>query len=135
VQALQTSYPSLRIGHVTVPLRRAPVGLIATFRQTLQGPHIEHRRNAVREWFNNQLRIRFAASGLLFDLADLESQTAHGQRVYSVARGQHVPSLAGEWTDDGGHLNGAGRKMAAEAFLQYLNTNQNGVTSIKGRAA
>jgi hypothetical protein len=135
VQVLQANYPLLRIGHVTVPLRRAPGGLIATLRQSLQGPHIEHRRNAVREWFNTQLRTRFAASGLLFDLAAIESQTAQGQRVYSVARGQRVPSLAGEWTDDGGHLNVAGRRMAAEAFLKYLGAIQDDVTSIKGRAA
>jgi hypothetical protein len=135
VQTLLVNYPLLRIGHATVPLRRAPSGFIATLRQSLQGPHIEHRRNAVREWFNNQLRARFATSGLLFDLAAIESQNARGQRVYSVARGQRVPSLADEWTDDGGHLNAAGRRMVAEAFLQYLSAIQNDAMSIKGRAA
>jgi hypothetical protein len=135
VQVLQANFPWLRIGHVTVPLRRAPAGLIATLRQSLQGPHMEHRRNSVREWFNNQLRTRFAASGLLFDLAAIESQTGQGHRAYSAARGQRVPSLAGEWTDDGGHLNIAGRRMTAEAFLQYLSAIPGGAMSIKGRAA
>ena len=35
-----------------------------------------------------------------------------------------VPSLAREWTYDGGHLNDRGRTMAAAAFLEFLQTLQ-----------
>jgi len=120
VERLGAGFSAVKVGHVTVPLRAAPSGMLARARQAIQGPHVEHRRNTVRCWFNEQLRQKYGASGLLFDLAAAESRQRNGRTAFSIAGGQSVHSLAREWTDDGGHLNADGRKMAAQAFLNYL---------------
>ena len=102
-------------------------GISGTMRRTLANSlgrrHTAIVGNRARDWFNRQLRERFAGHGL-FDLAALESRRANGKPCELIDAGTRVPSLAREWTYDGGHLNDRGRTMAAAAFLQFLQTLQ-----------
>ena len=56
----------------------------------------------------------------MFDLAAYESTGPDGGRAGVMRDGQAIPALAPGWTDDGGHLNAAGRQRIAEQFLAFL---------------
>lgn len=122
IRELQQRFPQLLLGHVTVPLRCPPGSWLAQARQLVQGPHREHECNRARSWFSEQLRATYGASGLVFDLADVESTRADGKRCGRRIGADFVPALAPDYTHDGGHLNAQGRRIAAGAFLRYLNS-------------
>lgn len=129
IEELSTVHPRVHLVHCTVPLRSLPEGPYAWLRRAL-GHRLGHRHPAIaanraRDWFNRQLRERFGGSShRLFDLAALESRRANGKPCELIDAGTRVPSLAREWTYDGGHLNEQGRTMAAAAFLEFLQTLQ-----------
>jgi hypothetical protein len=116
---LQKKLPSLKLGHVTIPLC-APPAPLARFANgvLLRRKHPEHARNAARERFNGRLRAQFC--GEVFDLAEVESRGMRGAPRTWRQDGVSVPALAREFTEDGGHLNFAGRRAAAQAFNNYL---------------
>lgn len=111
--ALARSLPQIRFAHCTVPLRAVQPAWRASLGRVLgrSDPEVEHNR--AREQFNQRLR-ETAPPGTLFDLAALESGAPAGP---STAGGR---ALRGDWTNDGGHLNARGRKIAARAFVQFL---------------
>jgi hypothetical protein len=124
IEELSTVHPRVHLIHCTVPLRSLPEGLYAWLRrkmgQTMGKRHPAIAANRARDWFNRQLRERFGDGHRLFDLAALESRRANGKPCELIDAGTRVPSLAREWTYDGGHLNDRGRTMAAAAFLEFL---------------
>jgi hypothetical protein len=105
-------------------LRSLPEGPYAWLRRALGHRHPAIAANRARDWFNRKLRERFGPGHRLFDLAALESRRANGKPCELIDAGTPVPSLAREWTYDGGHLNDRGRTMAAAAFLEFLQTLQ-----------
>jgi hypothetical protein len=128
IEELSTVHPAVHLVHCTVPLRSLPMSPYAWLRLTL-GKSLGRRHPAIganraRDWFNRQLRQRFGDGHGLFDLAALESRRANGKPCELIDAGTRVPSLAREWTYDGGHLNERGRTMAAAAFLEFLQTLQ-----------
>jgi hypothetical protein len=124
IEDLSTVHPSVHLIHCTVPLRTLPEGPYAWLRRALGHRHPAIAANRARDWFNRQLRQRFGGDHRLFDLAALESRRANGKPCELIDAGTRVPSLAREWTYDGGHLNDRGRTMAAAAFLEFLQTLQ-----------
>ncbi|MET0532697.1 MAG: hypothetical protein ABW171_00595 [Steroidobacter sp.] len=124
IEQLSTVLPSIRLVHCTVPLRSLPEGPYAWLRRALGHRHPTIVGNRARDWFNRQLREHFGAGRELFDLAALQSQRADGKVCELNDNGARVPSLAREWTYDGGHFNERGRTMAAAAFLEFLQTLQ-----------
>ena len=120
IGALQSRYPSLLFGHVTVPLRVAPNGWRYALQRPIRGIAPEVRRNAARESFNTLLRAEYEGSGLLFDLARVESRNAKGSVVDSPHEGTKVLALAKDWSNDGGHLNAPGRKFVGRSFVDYV---------------
>lgn len=123
IEQLSTAHREMRLVHSTVPLRSLPGGPYAWLRRTLGHRHPAIAGNRARDWFNRQLRQRFDGHEL-FDLAALQSRRADGSHCELSDGGERVPSLAPEWTYDGGHLNERGRTMAATAFLKFLQTLQ-----------
>jgi hypothetical protein len=124
IEQLSTAHPSVRLVHCTVPLRTLPEGPYAWLRRALGHRHAAIAGNRARDWFNQRLRERFGGGHRLFDLAALESRRPDGRPCELIDAGTRVPSLAREWTYDGGHLNERGRTMAAAAFLEFLQTLQ-----------
>jgi hypothetical protein len=120
MEVLQSRYPRLLFGHVTVPLRVAPHGWRYALQRPIRGVAPEVRRNAARDAFNALLRDAYERSGLLFDLANVESCDARGAAVVSLHGNVKVPALAKEWSDDGGHLNARGRKVVGRSFIDFL---------------
>ena len=119
LERLAESHPRIRFAHVTVPLVRRPGDLRSTLRR-LAGLEVwEDAANARRNAFNRML-LRDGGATPVFDLAAVESVGPDGVRAVFEAGGQEQWSLHPAWTDDGGHLNAAGRRMAAAAAARFL---------------
>lgn len=76
--------------------------------------------NVARTKFNNLIRARYSSTGQLWDIAAVESTRPDGSRVRGVSSGQPYEALYSGYTDDGGHLNAAGSKVAAAALLRLI---------------
>ena len=123
VESVRAADPGLAIVHVTLPLT-ADRGTVFHLRTLVRGNGARSDRalNAIRHRYNELLRTTYGERDAIFDLAALESTTASGEQTSVKYAGERVPVLAREWTNDGGHLNEAGRRRAAEAFLATLAT-------------
>jgi hypothetical protein len=115
---IKTKYPLLVIVHITVPLT-ADDASVKTWVKTVLGRPTSRDINLKRNQFNALLREYYSAEPI-FDLAQVESTYADGSRSYVMSRGQKIYTLAPEFTTDGGHLNQAGRRVAAQQLLQVL---------------
>lgn len=124
IEQLSTDHPGVQLVHCTVPLRSLPEGPYAWLRRALGHRHPHIIGNRARDWFNQRLRARFGGRAELFDLAAVQSRRSDGRMSELDDGGTRVPSLAREWTYDGGHFNEPGRTMAAAAFLEFLQTLQ-----------
>jgi hypothetical protein len=122
MNALRTEFPTLAIGHMTIPLRCPPTGWLAGLHEMLRRVHVEHACNRARAWFNAQLRNTHGPAGLLLDLAEVEFRRTDGRHHGRQDGAEWVPALAPEYTKDGGHLNVRGRRIAVRAFLEFLHT-------------
>ncbi len=109
IDRLQRHRPDLLMAHVTMPLRAVPGGVVTTARRLLGQRHPQIAANAARDAFNARLRARYGPTSPLFDLAAIQS----GGR-------SAAPALLSRYTDDGGHLNEAGRRDVAREFLDFL---------------
>lgn len=117
LRGLSARFPRTRFLPVTAPLtcpgRR---GLFGRLIARLPG---RGDANPERARFNERLREDFMGEGPLFDLALAESTAPDGTRAVSP-RDATVPILYPGYTDDGGHLNGAGRAAVALSLLLLL---------------
>jgi hypothetical protein len=105
----------------TVPLTHAEGGVGVVVRELLGRPNTHKARNLARQAFNDRLRTRWTASPL-FDLAAAESTRPDGTRETTTYRGRRAENLVAAYADDGRHLNAAGRRPVAAAFLHTLAT-------------
>jgi hypothetical protein len=118
VRALQARHPELTFVHVTSPLTTVETGPKLLVKRMLGKPS-SRDVNRKRNEFNAMLRREFQGEPI-FDLARVESSRPDGSRAQFVAGGDTVYTLAPELTDDGGHLNAAGRRAAAMELLSVL---------------
>lgn len=119
VDALRERNPGLTIVHVTLPLREDP-GVLAYWKARLRGNPSEREVNLIRQRYNELMRTTYGGREPVFDLAGLEAAGPSGELSTVTFQGEEVPALAPDWTYDGGHLNEAGRRRIAEAFLVTL---------------
>jgi hypothetical protein len=118
VETIRTKHPDATIVHVTMPLTAdAP---LRNWVNTLRGRPNRRTWNGVRSRYNDLLRSAYGGREPVFDLARIEATRSDGTEEYALVDGQKVYALADEWTSDGGHLNEAGRKLAAAHFLATL---------------
>ena len=104
---LQRQRPDVTLVHVTVPLVRVRTGPKAWLQRVLGRTSPRVADNARREMFNDLLRGEYAGRQPLFNLADRESAGT-------------PRALRADFTDDGGHLNDAGRRDVALGLLECL---------------
>jgi len=106
LDGLQRDYPDVRFVHTTVPLTAAPSGIKQHLKVLVRGDD-----NEARERYNDLVRGAYADDDL-FDIAAVESTTADGTRMSTLAPG---------WADaDREHLNAAGSAVLAARFLDLL---------------
>jgi len=115
---VKARYPSLIIVPVTVPLM-ADDASVKTWVKTMIGRPTSRDVNLKRNQFNVLLRDYYSSEPI-FDLARVESTNPDGSQSYVMSRGRKIYTLAPGLTTDGGHLNQAGRRAAAQQLLQVL---------------
>lgn len=116
---LARRHPGTAFVHVTAPLRHTPGGLGVLARERLGRPNRVKLANMKRNRFNDLMRRARASTGV-FDLAAIQSLHADGRRESFRKDGATYQSLVGAYTDDGGHLNAAGRLVAAREMVRCL---------------
>lgn len=119
VQALS---PGTTFVHVTAPLQTVEGGLRGSLKRLLGRPPWGTQHNARREEYNELLRAAYAGKAPLFDLARVESTLPDGGTETSPWNGRQVRALVPGFTDDGGHLNQAGRLRAAQELARVIAT-------------
>jgi hypothetical protein len=116
MESLKKRYPRVKFVHVTVPLT-TPTPAFKALVKRLMG---KEENNVNRNRFNDLLRREYEGREPVFDLARVESTYPDGRRA-TFARGKITySSMVPDYTDDGGHLNKKGRKIAARELLIFL---------------
>lgn len=128
LDALRHEHPEIRFAHVTVPLMTRPTDLKSTVRRLLGKEVWDDAANAKRAEFNRRVRETFAADPV-FDLAQVESTGPDGAPVTFSVNGHVYPSLFPGYTEDGGHLNEAGQRVAGTAAVRFM------ASALQGRSA
>ncbi len=119
VTRLRLARPGIVVVHTTPPLRARPNDLRARVARAVG--------RLVPEDAANRRRLELA-EGLLrafprdpfFDLSRVESTRPDGSRELFLVDGRMVPMLWPGYTTDGAHLNAAGRRAAARAFVRAV---------------
>jgi hypothetical protein len=135
VADLAARNPGTTFVHVTVPLTTTQGGPKALAKRLLGKAPGGVAENARREEFNALLREAFLGREPVFDLALVESTRPDGGRAVVVWNGRAIPVLAEVYSEDGGHLNQAGRLRAAREFLAVLGRLPATSAGAIGRAA
>ena len=124
VENLKSKYPKTTFAHITMPLVAKQEGIkiwAKNMAKRILGRPIRNLTlNAKRGEFNEMLIREYEKNDPIFDLAKIESTTSNGQRVIDYNDGLKFYSLSPSYTDDGGHLNGIGRKIVAQEFVRFL---------------
>jgi hypothetical protein len=118
VREMRSRNPMLTFVHVTAPLTTLEAGPRYLVKRVLGKPTTRDA-NTKRNAFNEMLRKEYAGEPI-FDLARVESTRPDGTRSFFTANGDTVYTLSPEFTEDGGHLNAAGRRAAALEFAAVL---------------
>ncbi|MCL2627045.1 MAG: hypothetical protein FWD46_09595, partial [Cystobacterineae bacterium] len=119
-QRLRAQFPKLVLAHVTAPLTTVERGAKSWLKKALGKTLGGILENQKREAFNQKLRETYADKEPLFDLALAESTYPDGTRESFEYEGSQIPALVAGMSDDGGHLNAAGRAHVASAFGHFL---------------
>jgi hypothetical protein len=116
---LKRRHAEIMFVHVTVPLRTVEGGPGVWLREALGRRNRAKHANARRSEFNALLRSRYPGEPV-FDLAAIEAARPDGGREAFRLAGRTYDALVPHYTDDGGHLNEAGRARAAAGLLRTL---------------
>lgn len=116
MNSLRERYPRVKFVHVTVPLT-TPTPMLKAFIKRLLG---KGENNINRNRFNDLLRKEYEGREPLFDLAKFESTYPDGRRSTFVRGNTTYYSIVPAFSDDGGHLNEAGRRVIAQELLIFL---------------
>jgi hypothetical protein len=120
IDELRVKNPRTTFVHVTLPLTTVQHGPKAWVKRLLGRAPYGTVENVKREQYNALLRRTYAGREPIFDLARVESIGADGTQATVEWDGVVAPAMAPEYTDDGGHLNHAGRLRAAREFVRVL---------------
>lgn len=122
LERLRTRHPHTAFVPVTAPLKRIDSGPKVVVMRLFGRPPAGVAENAKRDEFNALLRQEYLGKLTIFDLARAESTGPDGREVSFEWQGRTVPALDAAYTDDGGHLNAAGRLHAAREMVRVLSS-------------
>jgi hypothetical protein len=118
---LEGKHPKTTFVHVTAPLTCTKETFKTWIKKMIGKKEIwEYDDNIARNQFNNLLRKEYQGKEPIFDLADVESTYPDGTRQTFSKDGNTYYSLVPNYTNDGGHLNELGRRIAAGHLLLLL---------------
>jgi hypothetical protein len=119
VDSLRKKAPHVTFVHVTVPLTVRTAGWKKILKRVLGREETSDIENGKRNEFNEMLRRQYSGEPV-FDLAAIESTYPDGARENFSVNGKPVYTLIRGFTDDGAHLNKAGRDVAARELVHLL---------------
>ena len=119
IAALRAKNPGLTVVHFTMPLVTGE-STLHYWKLKLRRYSTERDRNIIRNRYNELLRQAYGGREPIFDIAEIESTHADGSRSFLKRLGKVVYVMSREYTDDGGHLNEAARRLVAEQLLVFL---------------
>lgn len=120
---LKKRYAKTTFAHCTVPLLRKEEFSLKTWVKQFMGKEggfFDNRHNRARNEFNELLMNEYQGNEPVFDLAGVTSTHPDGSRETFTMGSRKYFALVPGYTDDGGHLNLTGRKIAAERLLVFL---------------
>ena len=120
IAELQAKNPRTTFVHVTLPLTTIQTGPKALVKRLLGRAPYGTIENVRRAEYNSLLRRSYGGREPIFDIARIESTAPDGTVASVTWNGSTVPAMAAAYSDDGGHLNAAGRARAAREFLAVL---------------
>jgi hypothetical protein len=120
IDELRVKNPRTTFVHVTLPLTTVQTGPKAWVKRLLGRAPNGTLDNVKRDQYNTLLRRAYAGREPIFDLARIESVAPDGTQATVQWDGTQAPAMVPAYTDDGGHLNHAGRLRAAEEFVRVL---------------
>jgi len=120
IEGLKKRHPTTTFVHVTVPLTTIQAGIKAWIKKIIGRPIDGYADNMKRDQLNNLIIKEYQGKDAIFDLAKTESTLPDGTRSSFVTGGKTFYSLVPQYTTDGGHLNGRGRRIVAEQLLILL---------------
>lgn len=120
LRRLGEAHPGIAFVHVTVPLTTVQGGPRAFVKRLLGRAPWGLAENARREEYNALLREAYRGREPILDLAEIESTRPDGTRELVEWNGRSLPALVPAYSDDGSHLNPAGRLRVARAFLRVI---------------
>jgi len=120
---LMASKPEVKFIHLTTPLTVVQKGPRAWIKKIIGRPLGGYAENKKRGEFNELLRKTYGSSGLVFDLAKLESTYADGSREMFTVAGKQYEALIDNYASDGRHLNELGSRYIARELLLFLVNN------------
>ena len=119
VASLKKEHPEIRFAHVTVPLMEQPTGLKWRIYRLIGREVWEDAANVKRAQFNQRLQENFR-SDPVFDIARVEATAPDGRLTTFEQGGRSYLSLYPGYTEDGGHLNATGQRVAGVAAIRFL---------------
>lgn len=119
VERVRRAKPGVKIVHVTAPLTERDGGLKNWLKRAMGQSVWGDDSNAKRLAYNRALTAAFPGDPI-FDLATIESTRPDGSREEHAVNGQPVPMLWAGYSEDGGHLNEQGKRVAGRAFVAAL---------------
>lgn len=119
VRSLQALRPELTMVHVTTPVPE-PEGILSLMMRKVRGRMTLRERIAKINRYNELLRTAYTGREPIFDLALLESQGPDASQATITVGGQVLGVLNPAWSEDGAHLNEAGRTSIARQLLVFL---------------
>jgi hypothetical protein len=120
INRIKERHPGIVFVHVTTPLTTVETGVKAFVKRVLGRPPYGALENQRRAEYNALLRREYGGREPVFDLARMESTNADGSPHVKEWDGRSAPALVSAYTDDGGHLNRAGRLRAARELVSVL---------------
>lgn len=120
IAELRARNPHTTFVHVTLPLTTAQSGWKALAKRMVGRAPYGTIENVRREEYNRLMRRAYAGREPLFDLARVESTAPDGSAVTVTWDATVAPAMASAYTDDGGHLNETGKRVAARALIVTL---------------
>jgi hypothetical protein len=122
MDSLQSEFPTVHFIHCTVPLTTMDSG-IKLFIKRLLGKDGGAAANLKRGEYNRLITDTYGPRGSVFDIARRESTFPDGSRMVCKVNGKDCFSLIPAYSNDGGHLNQAGRVIVAQELLKALSAN------------
>lgn len=118
VSEIAAARPAVQLVHLTMPVTTVEAGAKARVKKALGKSLGGYAHNYARSQYNSGIRREFGS--MVWDVAKSESSLPGGQTATFEMNGASHECLSTGYTDDGGHLNEAGKLAVARDLLLFL---------------